>query len=175
MLRESGWNGYSLKVIVSQLTGVPEMRDIALAAADYLREIGIDVHTDEMPWSRYRADFYIPGQTHGTIAPIRTLIGPTHNKLRIYNQSNSLFWRTVPDPRLDQLYLEADNSWDLNVQHDALRQAGDIKFDQYAEVPLLWLPSQVVVRPDVIRQFIWPGNIRAPFSHTEYITPALSR
>ena len=175
LLLESGWNGYSLKVIVSQLTGVPEMRDIALAAADYLREIGIDVHTDEMPWSRYRADFYLPGQTHGTIAPIRSFIGPTHNKLRVYNHTDGGLIRTVTDPRLDQLYLEAINSWDVNVQHNALREAGDIKFDQYAEVPLLWLPSQVVVDPQAIEQFIWPGNIRAPFSHTEYITSALSR
>ena len=175
LLLESGWNGYSLKVIVSQLTGVPEMRDIALAAADYLREIGIDVHTDEMPWSRYRADFYLPGQTHGTIAPIRSFIRPTLDKLRIYNHTDGGAYRTVPDSRLDDLYLEAVNSWDLTTQHNALRQAGNIKFDQYAEVPLLWLPSQVVVDPQAIEQFIWPGNIRAPFSHTEYITSALSR
>ena len=175
LLWESGWNGYSLKVIVSQLTGVPEMRDIALAAADYLREIGIDVHSDEMPWSRYRADFYLPGQTHGTIAPIRSFIGPTHNKLRVYNHTGGGFIRTVPDSRLDQLYLIAINSWNSSAQHNALREAGDIKFDQYAEVPLLWLPSQVVVDPQAIEQFIWPGNIRAPFSHTEYITSALSR
>ena len=175
LLWESGWNGYSLKVIVSQLTDVPEMRDIALAAADYLREIGIDVHTDEMPWSRYRAEFYRPGQTHGTIAPIRSSIGPARDKLRIYNHTDGGIIRTVTDPRLDQLYLEAINSWDFNVQYNALRQAGDIKFDQYAEVPLLWLPTQVVVDPQAIRQFVWPGNIRGPISHTEYITPALSR
>ena len=175
LLLESGWNGYSLKVVVTERTGVPEMRDIALAAADYLREIGIDVHTDEMPWSRYRAEFYRPGQTHGTIAPIRSSIGPASDKLRIYNHTDGGLIRTVTDPRLDQLYLEAINSWNVNVQHNALRQAGDIKFDQYAEVPLLWLPSQVVVDPQAIEQFIWPGNIRAPFSHTEYITSALSR
>ena len=175
LLLESGHNGYSLKVVVTERTGVPEMRDIALAAADYLREIGIDVHTDEMPWSRYRADFYLPGQTHGTIAPIRSYIGPARDKLRIYNHTDGGFFRTVTDRRLDPLYLEAINSWDYYVQHNALRQAGDIKFDQYAEVPLLWLPSQVVVDPQAIEQFIWPGNIRAPFSHTEYITSALSR
>ena len=175
LLLESGWNGYSLKVVVTERTSVPEMRDIALAAADYLREIGIDVHTDVMPWSRYRADFYLPGQTHGTIAPIRSPIGPTHNKLRVYNHTGGGFIRTVPDSRLDQLYLIAINSWNSSAQHNALREAGDIKFDQYAEVPLLWLPSQVVVDPQAIEQFIWPGNIRAPFSHTEYITSALSR
>ena len=175
LLHEAGHNGYSLKVIVTQSPGVPEMRDIAFAAAEYLANIGIDVHTDEMPRSRYGADFIGPGQTHGTIAPIRSFIKPTHNNLRIYNHTDGGAYRNVPDGRLDQLYLEAVNSWDVNVQHNALRQAGEIKFDQYAEVPLLWLPSQIVVNPDQIGEFVWPGNILAPLSHTEYITPALSR
>ena len=175
LLHEAGHNGYSLKVIVNQSPGVPEMRDIAFAAAEYLANIGIDVHTDEMPRSRYGADFIGPGQTHGTIAPIRSFIKPTHNNLWIYNHTDGGAFRTVPDGRLDDLYLGAVNSWDVDVQHNAMRQAGDIKFDQYAEVPLLWLPSQIVVNPDQIGEFVWPGNILAPFSHTEYITPALPR
>ena len=176
LLQESGHIGYSLKVIVTQLPDVPEMRDIASVAAESLGDIGIDVHTDEMPWSRYGNYFLTPGQTHGTIAPIRSSIGPTRNALSRNNYTDGGLFRTVPDRRLDQLYLQAVNSRDvLNVQHHALRQAGDIKFDQYAEVPLLWLPSQVVVNPDQIGEFVWPGNIIAPFSHTEYIRPALSR
>ena len=176
LLQESGHIGYSLKVIVTQLPDVPEMRDIASVAAESLGDIGIDVHTDEMPWSRYGNYFLTPGQTHGTIAPIRSSIGPILNALSRNNYTDGGLFRTVPDRRLDQLYLQAVNSRDvLNVQHHALRQAGDIKFDQYAEVPLLWLPSQVVVNPDQIGEFVWPGNIIAPFSHTEYIRPALSR
>ena len=176
LLQESGHIGYSLKVIVTQLPDVPEMRDIASVAAESLGDIGIDVHTDEMPWSRYGNYFLTPGQTHGTIAPIRSSIGPILNALSRNNYTDGGLFRTVPDRRLDQLYLQAVNSRDvLNVQHHALRQAGDIKFDQYAEVPLLWLPSQVVVNPDQIGEFVWPGNIIAPFSHTEYIRHALSR
>ncbi len=175
LLLEAGQSGYSLKVIVTELPVVPEMTDVAYYAADYLSRIGIDVHTDEMPRSRYIADFLGSGQTHGTIAPIRSFIRPTLDNLRIYNHTNGGAYRNVPDGRLDGLYLAAVNSWDFDVRLNAMRQAGDIKFDQYAEVPLLWLPSQVVVNPDQIGEFVWPGNIIAPFSHTEYITPAFSR
>ena len=117
-----------------------------------------------------------PGQTHGTIAPIRSSY-PTNARtnLRIYNHTDGGAYRTVPDGRLDGLYLASVNSWNFNTQHIVLQQAGDIKFDQYAEAPLLWLPSQVVVNPDQIGEFVWPGNILAPFSHTEYITPASAR
>ena len=175
LLQEADQSGYSLKVIVTELSDVPEMRDIAFVAAGYLQDIGIDVHTDEMPRSRYGADFLRPGQTHGTIAPIRSSIRPTRDNLRIYNHTDGGAYRTVPDGRLDGLYLASVNSWDFNTQHIVLQQAGDIKFDQYAEAPLLWLPSQVVVNPDQIGEFVWPGNILAPFSHTEYITPASAR
>ena len=175
LLHEAGHNGYSLKVIVNQSPGVPEMRNIALTVAQYLADIGIDVHTDEVPRARYIADFIRSGQTHGAIAPIRSRIKPTRTNLRIYNHTDGGAFRTVADGRLDGLYLAAVNAWDFNTRHIVLQQAGDIKFDQYAEAPLLWLPSEVVVNPDQIGEFVWPGNILAPFSHTEYITPALSQ
>ena len=36
----------------------------------------------------------------------------------------------------------------------------------------MWLPAQIVVDPAEIGEMVWPGNINASFTHTEYITPA---
>ena len=58
------------------------------------------------------------------------------------------------------------------VKADALRELGDLKFDLYSEVPIVWLPAQLVVDPKEIGEYVWPGNINASFTHTEYITPA---
>ena len=55
---------------------------------------------------------------------------------------------------------------------ELLRQLGDWKFDGYTEVPLFWLPGQAVVDPDVIAEYVWPGNVDAGFDHFEYIKAA---
>ena len=173
LIKESGHEGYPLKLIITQLSGVPEMIPMAEAAFTYLSDIGIDVEAEEMEWARFRADFYRPGKTHGTIAPIRGTMRPAEVTLRFYNRSGPEgFQRIVPDPRLDELYVEAITAVNPEVKANALRQAGDIKFDQYAEVPIVWLPSQIAINPGEVGEFVWPGNINTAITHMEYITTA---
>ncbi len=173
LIKESGHEGYPLKLIITQLSGVPEMITMAEAAFTYLQDVGIDVEAEEMEWARFRADFYVPGNTHGTIAPIRGTLRPAEVTLRFYNVSGPEgFQRIVPDPQLDELYAEAISAVNPDVKSTALRNAGDIKFDLYAEVPIVWLPSQIGVNPNEVGEFIWPGNINTAITHMEYITTA---
>ena len=173
LIKESGHEGYPLKLIITQLSGVPEMIPMAEAAITYLQDIGIDVQAEEMEWARFRGDYYVPGKTHGTIAPIRGTLRPAEVTLRFYNRSGPEgFQRIVPDPKLDELYQLAISAVDPVAKADALREAGDIKFDQYAEVPIVWLPSQIAINPEEVGEFIWPGNINTAITHTEYITTA---
>lgn len=53
------------------------------------------------------------------------------------------------------------------VKAEALRQLGDLKFDLYSEVLIVWLPAPIVVDPNEIGEFVWPGNVNASFTHTE--------
>ncbi len=173
LIKESGHEDYPLKLIITQLSGVPEMIPMAEAAFTYLSDIGIDVEAEEMEWARFRADFYRPGNTHGTIAPIRGTLRPAEVTLRFYNVSGPEgFQRIVPDPQLDTLYAEAITAVNPEVKSNALRAAGDLKFDLYAEVPIVWLPSQIAINPEEVGEFIWPGNINTAITHMEYITTA---
>lgn len=173
LLEESGHKGYKLTLLLTELPGVPEMIPMGEAAFTYLTQIGIDVETEAIKWSDYRAKYYRPGKTHGTIAATRGTYRPADITLRFYNRSgNAGFWRTSVDPMTDVLYDTATQSVDPEVKAQALRDLGDLKFDLYSEVPIVWLPAQIVINPAEIGEMVWPGNINASFTHTEYITPA---
>ena len=173
LLEESGYDGYKLTLLLTELPGVPEMIPMGEAAFTYLTQIGIDVETEAIKWSDYRAKYYRPGKTHGTLAATRGTYRPADITLRFYNRSgNAGFWRTSVDPMTDVLYDQATQSVDPEVKAQALRDLGDLKFDLYSEVPIVWLPAQIVVNPAEIGEMVWPGNINASFTHTEYITPA---
>ena len=173
LLQESGYEGYKLKLLLTELPGVPEMIPMGEAAFTYLSNIGIDVETEAIKWSDYRAKYYRPGKTHGTIAATRGTYRPADITLRFYNRSGGAgFWRTSVDPMTDILYDKATQSVDPVVKAQALSDLGDLKFDLYSEVPIVWLPAQIVVDPAAIGEMVWPGNINASFTHTEYITPA---
>ena len=173
LLEESGHKGYKLNLLLTELPGVPEMIPMGEAAFTYLTRIGIDVETEAIKWSDYRAKYYRPGKTHGTLAATRGTYRPADITLRFYNRSGGAgFWRTSVDPMTDVLYDKATQSVDPEVKAQALRDLGDLKFDLYSEVPIVWLPAQIVINPAEIGEMVWPGNINASFTHTEYITPA---
>ena len=172
LLQDAGQEGYKLKLLLTELPGVPEMIPMGEAAYTYLSNIGIEVESEAIEWSTYRADYYRPGKTHSTLAATRGTYRPAEITLRFYNRSGDAgFWRTSVDPMTDALYDKATQSVDPVVKADTLRQLGDLKFDLYSEVPIVWLPAQLVVDPSAIGEYIWPGNINASFTHTEYITP----
>ena len=173
LLEEAGHDGYELTLLLTELPGVPEMIPMGEAAITYLRAIGIEVESVPTKWSDYRAKYYRPGKTHGTLAATRGTYRPADITLRFYNRSGDAgFWRTSVDPMTDVLYDKATQSVDPEVKAQALSDLGDLKFDLYSEVPIVWLPAQIVVDPEAIGEMAWPGNINASFTHTEYITPA---
>ena len=173
LLVEAGQDGYELTLLLTELPGVPEMIPMGEAAFTYLTNVGIDVTTQPIKWSDYRAKYYRPGKTHGTLAATRGTYRPADITLRFYNRSGDAgFWRTSVDPMTDALYDKATQSVDPEVKAKALSDLGDLKFDLYSEVPIVWLPAQIVVDPAAIGEMAWPGNINASFTHTEYITPA---
>ena len=173
LLKESGHEGYKLTILLTELPGVPEMVPMGEAAYSYLTNVGIDVTSEAIEWSTYRADYYRPGRTHGTIAASRGTYRPAEITVNGYNRSGPTgFWRTSVDPKTDTLYNIATQSMDPVVKADALQELGDLKFDLYSEVPIVWLPAQLVIDPKEVGEYVWPGNINASFTHTEYITPA---
>ena len=173
LLTEAGYDGYKLTLLLTELPGVPEMIPMGEAAFTYLTAVGIDVETVPTKWSDYRAKYYRPGKTHGTLAATRGTYRPADITLRFYNRSGPAgFWRTSVDPMTDVLYDKATQSVDPEVKAKALSDLGDLKFDLYSEVPIVWLPAQIVVDPAAVGEMRWPGNINASFTHTEYITPA---
>ncbi len=173
LLEEADQVGYKLKLLLTELPGVPEMIPMGEAAYTYMANVGIDVTSEAVEWSTYRADYYRPSRTHGTLAATRGTYRPAEITVRSYNRSGPTgFWRTSVDPRTDSLYDLATRSMDPQAKHDALQELGDLKFDLYSEAPIVWLPAQVLIDPEVIGEYVWPGNINASFTHTEYITPA---
>lgn len=50
-----------------------------------------------------------------------------------------------------------------------LREIGDHKFTEFAEIPLFWLDAEAVMNPKYIAEYTFPGNITGYFTHLEYI------
>lgn len=80
--------------------------------------------------------------------------------------------RGVELPDLDRILAEMGNTLDEKKQDDLWRQAGEVMFTQYQSLPLLWLPTQVAVRKDVVADYAFPGTITGSWTHLYNIKAA---
>ena len=61
---------------------------------------------------------------------------------------------------------------DPKIRENLLRAIGDIKFENYAEIPLFWVRTAVGINPKVVRGYAYPGTIPGDLSHLEYVEAA---
>ena len=73
------------------------------------------------------------------------------------------------DPQIDKMYEQLLQESDPQIREKLLRTIGDIKFDNYAEIPLFWVRTAVGINPKVVRTYAYPGNIPGDLSHLEYV------
>ena len=50
-----------------------------------------------------------------------------------------------------------------------LREIGDHKFTEFAEMPMFWLFAEATVNPKYTAEYVFPGVITGYFTHLEYI------
>ena len=87
--------GYKLKLLLTELPGVPEMIPMGEAAYTYMANVGIDVTSEAVEWSTYRADYYRPGRLHGTLAATRGTYRPRRDHRALLQPQRT--HRLLPD------------------------------------------------------------------------------
>jgi len=58
---------------------------------------------------------------------------------------------------LSDLYHTLQSTMDLDERANVLKQMGDIKFYEHEWIPLFWVPIEIVVDPEVICSWTFPG------------------
>lgn len=87
---------------------------------------------------------------------------------RVYNSSipprSSLELRET-DPIIQELLQTMDEA----KQNELLRKVGDVAYPLHMNMPLFWLPAELVYNPDIVAAWPYPGSISRIFSHFETI------
>ena len=173
LLAEAGYSDgdITIELKIYAQGGVPEMIPAMEALHGYLRDIGINVESEEVEGATIR-EGYRGKATHNWIYPGRGPYIPPQLILRYYHISGELgFLSTCEHKVFDEGYAAFNNSVDPVERDRLLRESGQLKFDNYCEVPIAWLRGSIVIDPKVVKTFIYPGNINATFSHIEEVVP----
>jgi len=78
----------------------------------------------------------------------------------------------VQIPEIDTLFQRVRAELDDTKQEALWRQLGDLLFDSVQQVPLYWLPVEVMYNPRIVASYTFPGSTSGLYTKLETIKAA---
>ena len=129
--------------------------------------IGLKPKLVETEFPRVR-ELFRAQTIHGALFPTRHAGQALDVARNVHKAKDSLgHWYEHPviEERLDALTKVVDKA----ERTQLLREIGDHKFTEFAEIPLFWLYAEATLNPKYIAEYTFPGIITGYFTHLEYI------
>jgi len=171
LLEQAGYpNGFEFPVYLYTLPGLPEQVDIGQALALDWQAIGLKPKLVEIDFPRVRESFRTK-TIHGAVFPTRHGLNSLET-IRILNKAKDSVVYSYEHPYIEQRIAELGQVLAPAERARRLREIGDHKFTEFAEMPLFWLFAEATVNPKYVAEYVFPGVITGSFTHLEYVKPA---
>jgi ABC-type transport system substrate-binding protein len=168
LLAEAGYkNGFEFTVYLYTLPGLPEILDIGQALALDWENIGLKPKLVEIDFPRVREQ-YRTKSIHGAVWPLRGSPNAL-NLLRIFNKARDSVVYAYEHPYIEERFEALNTVVAPAERARLLREIGDHKFNEFADMPLFWLNADAAVNPKYIAEYTFPGSITGFYTHLEYI------
>ena len=170
LMAEAGYaNGFTAKAFLFPFPGAPELIPLMEAVQIYLSEIGIDLTLEEADWAgvvipKLRSrDF--PGYMYA-IPPSKKAV---ESQVGAFNGGYNVIHQYETDEIWD-IWDKLRNTADLDERDTILREIGNIKFNNFENVPLYEVFIEVILDPNIVDDWIFPGWDGGDIGHTWNIT-----
>ena len=170
LLAEAGYpDGFGFKMAFASAPDFPEMAQIAEIIAFMLEDIGLVPELQELE----RASLIDAARNkalQGVLWGGRIGYRQPQDSIRILNHSgpDGVLY-TFEESVIDDIYERLIQETDENVREELLQAIGNLKYNNFVEVPLFWIRTLVGVDRDVVGQYIFPGHLSGGITHLEYV------
>ena len=168
LLVQAGYpQGFEFTLYLYTLPGLPEIIDIGQAMALDFQAIGLKAKLVETEFSRVR-ELYRTKSIHGALFATRHAARALEVARNVHKAKDSVgYW--YEHPFIEERLQALNTVVDVAERTRLLREIGDHKFNEFAEIPLFWLFAEAAVNPKYIAEYTFPGVITGYFTHLEYV------
>jgi ABC-type transport system substrate-binding protein len=168
LLKDAGHEkGFEFTVYLYTLPGLPEVVDIGQAIALDFQTVGLKPKLVEIDFPRVRA-LYRTKAIHGALFPLRHGLRALDTNRLVYRSKDAVvngYENPGIDDRLEQMGRVVDGAERARL----LREIGDIRFNDFSDIPLFWLFAEATINPKVVAEYVFPGTITGYFTHLEHV------
>jgi len=172
LLAEAGYGpgDISIKMQSTVIPGNAEIPLVIETLSTMWEAIGINTEIQDMEIGTW-LNSWIGHDTHGKFSLTRnTPIRTTQEGLRIFFIcGEDGFFHGYEDDFINQQYFCIRDSVDAEVREDCARAAGDYIFDEYASAPMFQITFDMVINPEYISSWQYPGVGSAHPTHVHNI------
>src|SRR5256714_4785466 len=149
LLQQAGYpNGFAFTTYLYTLPGLPEMVDIGQALALDWQAIGLKPQLVEIDFPRVREKFRTK-TIHGAAFPTRHSLRAL-DTIRLAHKAKDSTAYFYEHPFIEERLEALGKVVDPGERARLLREIGDHKFTEFAEIPLFWLIAEAAVNPKYI-------------------------
>jgi Bacterial extracellular solute-binding proteins, family 5 Middle len=171
LLKQAGYpNGFEFTTYLYTLPGLPEMVDIGQALALDWQAIGLKPQLVEIDFPRVREKFRTK-TIHGAAFPTRHSLRAL-DIIRLAHKAKDSTAYFYEHPFIEERLEALGKVVEPMERARLLREIGNHKFTEFAEIPLFWLFAEAAVNPKYVAEYVFPGVITGSFTHLEYVKPA---
>ena len=172
LLQEAGYsatNPLKLRIRLENLSDYGGSEDVEEAVAGFWRKVGVEpamVRIQNTEFTNVNAQF-------GYKDMVTTNASSSFDvqAWRVYNSS--------APPRgplelweVDPMILQLLETLDEKKQYQMLRDIGDKAYSLHMNMPLFWLPAELIINPTIVASWPYPGSVSRVFSHFDSIKAA---
>jgi len=168
LLAQAGYkDGFEFTMYLYTLPGLPEQVDIGQAMALDFQAVGLKPKLTEIDFPRVRERFRTK-TIHGALFPTRHGLRAL-DIIRLVHKAKDSTGYFYEHPVIEERIEALGKVIELPERARLLREIGDHKFHNFAEIPLFWLFADATVNPRYIAEYVFPGVITGYYTHLEYI------
>ncbi len=161
----------TIPIIVSQISGNPEVATLAELLDSFFRDIGLQTEMREIDWASMNAmgrgrEAYVINPNRN--APVR----PTEPFLQTWYTTQGSPNGGFEDDYLQELTERLMVTVDREERAAIGAEAYTYLFEQYAEMPIAAIFAEMTVNPTFVADWTFPGVTAGGMSHWHLITPA---
>lgn len=170
LLSEAGYpNGFKAKAWLFPFAGAPELIPLVEAVQIQLLDVGIELELEEADLVSTIAPIWRARKAHGYLAAVPPSKKAVEAQIAVFNAGKAGIHQFETD-EIYAMWEELKQLSDPAERDVLLRKIGNYKFENFEIIPLFNVFIEVVVDPNIVDDWAFPGWDGGDIGHTWRIT-----
>ena len=170
LLREAGYpNGFKAKAWLFPFAGAPELIPLVEAVQIQLLDVGIELRLEEADLVSTIAPIWRARKAQGYLAAVPPSKKAVEAQIAVFNAGKAGIHQFETD-EIYRMWEELKQLADRTERDVLLRKIGNYKFENFEIIPLFNVFIEVVVDPNIVDDWAFPGWDGGDIGHTWRIT-----